>query len=418
MMEEVLILAKVIVIGTSNSIMGRKGFIKSLSIEHEVINLSSGRVPFYFHIKTIEENKELIESSDLFIIEHYVNDVNFYAEKLGNKYYQECEYLYQLLSTINTNIINLLFPIKDLGQRPTFNYYKRVKQLTKQYNISIIDLNDYKFESHHYCDPIHINYKASYILGLSLSKIINIFQDEKPHSGRLISSPFKIIDTRSLLEFSPKSELKTFKNSLLEVDYLDIKGEFVIPNLQGMTLKSIGYLNPKDMNNKSGLTVNDKYSFSLASGGYFHELFDQEIIIDSKLTLTPLKGFYSNLPSMMPRGEISGNFDFLFITEILLFTDLEMNYQTAKRNVKSIFLKDLESMLDSMFVDTKTMPSRLPSVTIDTLRDTAILLENIDLQKSYKLMALAHKERPKGPFIKNKLVEYRKKLDNLSSCKN
>lgn len=37
---------KIVVLGTSNPVMGNKGFLQLLSISHEVIQLSSGRVPF------------------------------------------------------------------------------------------------------------------------------------------------------------------------------------------------------------------------------------------------------------------------------------------------------------------------------------------------------------------------------------
>lgn len=407
-------MAKIVVIGTSNSVIGRNGFIKSLSLDHEVINLSSGRVPFYCHIQKIQKNKTLIESSDLLIIDHYVNDVGFYADRLKEKYHQECEIFYQLLSTVNTHILNLFFPIQKIANK-NLDYYQKVKQLTKQYNLSFIDLNDYEFKSHYFQNPAHINKKASYILGLSLSKVINVFENDKPYGGKLFSSPFKIIDTDNLANFTPHSKLKTFKNSLVKVDYLDIKEEFTIDNLQGMTLKSIGYLAPKNMESKSGLTINNKYSFGLSSGGYFHESFEQEIVIEDKLTLTPIKSSHLDLPAMMKdRGRVFGEFDFLFITELLLFAKSEIQFQAATRNPKPIFLKDLEATLENILTSNK-MTKKLPSSVIDKLRDTAIFLENINLEKSYELMKLVSNERPYSPFLKRKLMEYRRKLDKTAS---
>ena len=378
---ENIALAKIVVIGTSNSVMGKKGFIKSLSIEHDVVNLSSGRVPFYCHIKTIELNKDLIEDSDLLIIDHYINDINFYNQSLGKKYIQECEYFYQILSTLNTNIINLLFPIKNTLKESSLDYYQKVKHLTKKYNLSIIDLNEYNFEPHHYDNPVHINHKVSYILGLSLSKIVAEFQEHKPYGGKLISNPFKVLDAHSLADYVPNSKDNTFKNSLLEVDYLEIENEFSIQNLSGMALKSIGYLTPKGINSKSGIVINNKYSFSLISGGYFHESFDREIMIEDKLTLAPIKGFRSDLTSMMQRTKISGDFDFLFITDILLSTGQEIQYQAAKRNRKTMILKDLKSMLDSTLVSIDDTLRRISTVTTNALRDAAILLEDTNIQK-------------------------------------
>lgn len=410
-------MAKIIVVGTSNSVVGRKGFIKSLSIEHEVINLSSGRVPFYCHIKTIEKNKNLIESSDLLIVDHYINDLGFYAQKLGDTYfYRECEYFYQLLSSINTNIINLLFPLQNLSRiltkKPYLDFYKRIKELTKKYNLSIVDLNDYNFKPHHYHNSKHIKPEVSYAVGLSLSKIINIFQGDKPDGGKLINNPFKIFDASFLIDFIPNSEIKTFTNSIMETNYVDIKNKLTIDNLHGMSLKSIGYLIPKEMQNRnSGLIINDRYTYGLTPAGYYHESLDREIAIDSSLTLAPMEGFYSDVSSLMQRTRISGIFDFLYITEIVLFTGAKMVYRSAKRHEKLVFLKDLEYMLDSMFIDVDNTLIKLSPITINALRDAAVLLEKTDLEKSHELMTLAHQGRPKAQLIKKKLAQYRKRLN-------
>jgi len=48
---------------------------------------------------------------------------------------------------------------------------------------------------------------------------------------------------------------------------------------------------------------------------------------------------------------------------------------------------------------------------IDQVRDRAINLEHTDLKLACELMELAHKARPNGPFIKEKLDSYRAKLN-------
>lgn len=47
---------------------------------------------------------------------------------------------------------------------------------------------------------------------------------------------------------------------------------------------------------------------------------------------------------------------------------------------------------------------------IDLIRNAALKLEDTDLQMARDLMALAHKARPQGPFIRKKLSEYESKL--------
>lgn len=49
-------------------------------------------------------------------------------------------------------------------------------------------------------------------------------------------------------------------------------------------------------------------------------------------------------------------------------------------------------------------------VDIDFLRDAAVRCESFDLNKVYKLMELAYRARPDGPFIKAILMEYQAKL--------
>ncbi len=52
----------------------------------------------------------------------------------------------------------------------------------------------------------------------------------------------------------------------------------------------------------------------------------------------------------------------------------------------------------------------LSDTQIDLFRDSATILEKIDIKKAYDLMFIAYLMRPDGPFIKKKIVEYRRKL--------
>lgn len=55
--------------------------------------------------------------------------------------------------------------------------------------------------------------------------------------------------------------------------------------------------------------------------------------------------------------------------------------------------------------------SSLSSDEINIIRDTAVLLENEDLNLSHKLMTIAKKHRPNGQYITNKITEYKKTLN-------
>jgi hypothetical protein len=56
----------------------------------------------------------------------------------------------------------------------------------------------------------------------------------------------------------------------------------------------------------------------------------------------------------------------------------------------------------------------LKSKTVDAIRDLALQYENKDLQVAFELMKLAHEERPQGPFIKRKYLQYQNDLEILS----
>jgi hypothetical protein len=50
---------------------------------------------------------------------------------------------------------------------------------------------------------------------------------------------------------------------------------------------------------------------------------------------------------------------------------------------------------------------------VDFIRDHAVNIEKTDLPKALRLMEIAHKARPEGPFIRDKVIEYRKLLQSL-----
>lgn len=50
---------------------------------------------------------------------------------------------------------------------------------------------------------------------------------------------------------------------------------------------------------------------------------------------------------------------------------------------------------------------------VDFIRDEAIKLEKTDLKEALRLMEIAHRARPKGPFIEKKVSQYRATLKSL-----
>jgi hypothetical protein len=109
-------------------------------------------------------------------------------------------------------------------------------------------------------------------------------------------------------------------------------------------------------------------------------------------------------------------------TDKFVYTDEEMSvinsvsYQSEIDSLANVILSQIvyseAKCLDKiqLNIDTVEFEDIKDSHDIDFLRDEAIRLENVDLEKALRLMELAHKARPDGPHIKNKLMEYRGRL--------
>ena len=231
---------KIVVIGTSNSVKGNKGFIEALRLNHEVIQLSSGRNPFFYHIRTIENNRDIIKSCDLLIIDHYVNDVNFYRNSLGIEYENICKIFYRYLNSLNIYVLNLLFPIKDIQKRETRIYYDFILNLSRANFISVIDLNCYDFPPHYYEDSIHITNDVSYIFGLFLGDLlIDILIDQKLEPDTSFINPFSLINLSSIYT---SNLANIYCNKLVNIKYIDVQETFLIKIAETSRLLSIGYL--------------------------------------------------------------------------------------------------------------------------------------------------------------------------------
>ncbi|MDP5254345.1 MULTISPECIES: hypothetical protein [unclassified Vibrio] len=67
-----------------------------------------------------------------------------------------------------------------------------------------------------------------------------------------------------------------------------------------------------------------------------------------------------------------------------------------------------EDDIEALFSTIKKSIGQITLTTkeINNLRDSAVALEKIDIQKAYNLMKIAHRFRPNGSFINKKIVEY------------
>ncbi|WP_298942612.1 hypothetical protein [uncultured Psychromonas sp.] len=73
-----------------------------------------------------------------------------------------------------------------------------------------------------------------------------------------------------------------------------------------------------------------------------------------------------------------------------LFSFLKIKNESKKIDIKTVTLKDLKNKND-----------------VDFIRDAAVKLEKTNLPKALSLMLLAQQARPNGPFINNKVLQYK-----------
>lgn len=392
---------KIIVVGTSNSVIGNKGFIQSLRLQHEVIQLSCGRVPFFYHLKTLIKNRELVENCDLLILDHYINDVNVYRGILSDEYQHLCEEFYRFLSTLNVNIVNVFFPVIGLRDYKFNSFYDTVLELCRLNSISVIDLNELNFSKGHFKDKIHLSHRTSYFFGIILGGVLASHEyrlkKNRPSGGQCKNNPFSIVNIPEVVGNSTE-----FKNDLIHIEYADIEKDFCIKCDIKQKLLGIGYFRLKGAEGSSACIINDKHKIAFSGYGYFFEALDFDVHGD--VVISPFFSETGCLDTLMTRGKVDGPFKYLYLVDLLFYNGERLKYIAADRMVFDLDVSNLIE-LSNVFDRFYAFPS-LSAKSIDLIRDVAVRMEVEDTGIARELMLLASIARPNGPFIKKKLEEY------------
>jgi hypothetical protein len=147
-----------------------------------------------------------------------------------------------------------------------------------------------------------------------------------------------------------------------------------------------------------------------------------------KLKLTPKQLDYVLINTQKNTDYIKSEFGINLNedSEKFLYSEEEMSvinadaYQDKIASMASHILSEILPPSDNISekprpnVDTVNFEDIKGGRDIDFLRDEAIRIENVDLEKALRLMELAHRARPSGPFIKDKVMEYRARLVSSS----
>ena len=97
-------------------------------------------------------------------------------------------------------------------------------------------------------------------------------------------------------------------------------------------------------------------------------------------------------------------------TKLLRFTSNYYDVLLNKKPNHPVLIKNqkrLKVLLNSPMVRSV---NNINIAEVNSIRDAAIALENIDLHKAMSLMKIVYRIRPNGPLIKRKMMEYQKKL--------
>lgn len=320
---------KIFVLGTSNSVK-RNNYVDALRHKHEVVNLSVGRTPVIMHIKTILDRHAEIETGDLLIIEHYINDMMHYAHQYQDSYRLYIEDLYKIASSLNIKVINLLFPILGYKSNPNFKYYQYILKLSNQYQITLINLNEVNYRDSDYDDYTHIKLEHSYQFGEWLCHELTQINLIKPQLGHIIESPYTVFKIQNLNVDRP---IRHFCNSLVHIKFIRIQEKLEIAAHDLGQLIAFGYFRTED--SCDGMLINSKPIVS-SSNGYFVDLFDEPFPACSVITIEPLEiqgGFYS--PNKFEYVE--GKFEGTKLVELIFRKSTELRVMPAKQHQLELY---------------------------------------------------------------------------------
>lgn len=394
---------KIAIIGTSNTVIGMQGYVKALKLYHTVTCITAGRSPFYFHVQTILENRALLEEQDLIIVDHYVNDGNFYDSAAGPSYKSIKSEFYDLLSTLNTHVVNMLFPVRDLSISAAFqSSYAQAKHMSQARGISVLDLNQIGFMQSHFRDDIHVFPEISFMVGLFLARqLASASLGPKPNGGRLEICRFRHLPVEEI--FSP-DQISAFSNRLMTRNYGDLQRPLTIDAGQSERLIAISYVRMKERPETSGISVNGQ-NRAMGNFGYFVENVD--IATAGPITIAPIASDVKTCPEFMRRGVGIAPFTHCYLSDLLFYDEqVEPIYAAASRTPIDLSMHGLLDAVQAMCPSKK----RLSSATVDLLRDTAVKVEASNLLAASELMDLALQSRPDGSFLIAKSREFRNRL--------
>lgn len=209
---------KLVVIGASNSIIGEKGYIGALRKTHEVVNLSAGDVPIFFTLSKILTKQEDIAQADYIILDHSISDRLSYFPKLREDYTCEIQDIYRILTSINPNVISVIFPLK-LISKPHEKYLQEMEAICRRQSVYFVNFQPIATDINFFEDVAHVHCEVSYLMGLCLGQFISGLRLRHRTKPAMADHGYVVREARSV---SPNQKVLRFKSSLAEAEYVVI----------------------------------------------------------------------------------------------------------------------------------------------------------------------------------------------------
>ncbi len=408
---------KICLLGGSNSVM-KMGFNFGLCRDND-IQLALGVSSSIQNIHALVKNKDDVDACDIIVTESNVNDFhNINIIKLDkNLVFDNIASLYDELYRTGKTVVSVIIPVRinpnNVQSLTLFDEVNTLhRKLCKKYGFYLVDIQDdfsdlISDESNAKIimkDTRHPLDSFMYMLGVNLREFL---ETKVQHSSRTsVESNFFTKDDFPHSEKSTKenSKFKRVTNKLSKNESIDETRGY----LCGIETWCDGISQIKIYNDTR--TVIKVFNSSLQ----FNEIscpnlthFSIESHIGKAVKVTE-PCVYINESEHIKH--------FVLITSMLFkkhnnkHLNIDINYINDISHIIPNKWPHISSVIKSS--DVKSL--YFDSNTINALRDSSFLLENVNLELAYQLMKLAKEMRPNGPFINKKLKEYEKKLNNQS----
>ncbi|HFU75602.1 MAG TPA: hypothetical protein ENK66_05075 [Arcobacter sp.] len=437
---------KVALLGGSNSVK-RFGLSSGLKENPDIqlYNFALGGCSCLQNLDAIIANYESISQMDVIISESNINDFyNVNTQVVPFELMQKniAKY-YLLLSQLNVRVISILLPINM--HLITENAYQLFSEVIyehlfhiKNHGFEYVNIENYvstylsenksiNFKNPHHLlvpDGFHTKSLFMHQVGLNLYAYLleNICSTDIVHNTK-VQVDYVKLKAEHFNDVSIADKENTFfkERTMLVNKKIFFPKQYIGYKIIGVSTWGEGGLNITNTSKSIIKNFNDLYSFNEILEDFLidnktYMIHSGELITEKSMNTSSTKS--NKNPSVVGfLLECSKN-DGILISTDQSFSKIKYFqrkcYEFSKRLRKNDEENNLNFLLPSLEIylyDSNEFTARISEEDIDALRDAAILLENIDLKKAYRLMSIAYYNRPSGLHIRNKVLEYKAKLN-------